>query len=147
MAYRRNSRYAPKVSNRKYGNKKITVDGMKFDSQKEYHRYCELKLLERAGQIKDLELQKEFMLIPAQYETVETDEYYKIGAKKGQPKTKEVCIEQSVVYKADFTYTENGKIVVEDVKGYRDPSSAGYAKFVIKRKMMLWIHGIRIKEI
>ena len=42
---------------------------------------------------------------------------------------------------------KNGKIVVEDVKGYRDPSSAGYAKFVLKRKLMLYVHGIIIKEV
>lgn len=131
----------------KYGNKKVIFDGIEFDSQREAYRYNELKILERSGAIENLELQKEFLLVPAQYETVETGECYKRGAKKGQPKTKQVCIEQSIVYKADFSYTENGKTVVEDVKGFRDPKSAGYAKFVIKRKLMLHIHGIRIKEI
>ena len=53
----------------------------------------------------------------------------------------------AVVYIADFVYQKDGQTVVEDVKGFRDPSSATYAKFVLKRKMMLWIHGIRIKEI
>lgn len=133
--------------NTKLNNQSITIDGIEFDSKKEGHRYCELKLLQRTGQISDLELQKRYELIPAQYETVETGEYYKVGAKKGQPKTKRVCIEQSVVYIADFVYQENGQTVVEDVKGFRDTSSATYAKFVLKRKMMLWIHGIRIKEV
>ena len=104
-------------------------------------------MLQRAGKISNLELQKRYELIPAQYETVPTGEVYKVGDKKGQPKTKQVCVEQSVVYIADFVYTENGKTVVEDVKGFRDPSSATYAKFVLKRKMMLWIHGIKIKEV
>ena len=134
-------------NNTKLNNKKIVIDGIEFDSKKEGNRYCELKLLQRAGKISDLECQKRYELIPAQYETVETGEYYKVGAKKGQPKTKQVCIEQSVVYIADFVYQENGQTVVEDVKGYIDPASATYAKFVLKRKMMLWIHGIRIKEV
>lgn len=132
---------------RKLNNQSITIDGIEFQSKKEGRRYSELKLLQRAGQISDLELQKKYELIPAQYETIETGEYYKVGAKKGQPKTKEVCIEQSLVYFADFVYKENGQTVVEDVKGFRDTSSATYAKFVIKRKLMLWKYGIRIKEV
>ena len=134
-------------NNSKLNNQSITVDGIKFDSRKEARRYQELLLLQRAGVIQSLELQKKYELIPAQYETVATGEYYKVGDKKGQPKTKQVCIEQSVVYIADFVYMENGKTVVEDVKGFRDPSSATYAKFVLKRKMMLWIHCIKIKEV
>ena len=117
----------------KYGNKKVTVDGIDFDSKKEASRYCELKLLEKAGVIKDLELQKEYELIPAIYES-------------DSPTTRK-CIERAVKYKADFVYTENGETVVEDVKGYRDPKSAGYAKFVLKRKMMLYFHGIKIREV
>ena len=132
---------------RKLNNQSITIDGIEFQSKKEGRRYSELKLLQRAGQISDLELQKKYELIPAQFETVETGEYYKVGAKKGQPKTKQVCIEQSLVYIADFVYKENGQTVVEDVKGFRDTSSATYAKFVIKRKLMLYIHGIRVKEV
>lgn len=135
-------------NNTKLNNKSITIDGIEFDSKKEGNRYCELKLLLRAGEISNLELQKRYELIPAQYETVETGEYYKVGPKKGQPKTKQVCLEQSVVYIADFVYQDkNGQTIVEDVKGFRDTSSATYAKFVLKRKMMLWIHGIKIKEI
>lgn len=134
-------------SNTKLNNQSIVIDGIEFDSKKEGNRYCELKLLERTGAISNLECQKRFELIPAQFETVETGEYYKVGDKKGQPKTKRVCIEQSVVYIADFVYQEDGKTIVEDVKGFRDTSSATYAKFVLKRKMMLWIHGIKIKEV
>ena len=104
-------------------------------------------LLEKAGKITDLQRQVRFNLIPAQYETIETGEFYKIGAKKGHPKTKQVCVEHSVDYIADFVYTENGKLTVEDVKGYRNPSTSVYAYFVTKRKLMLYIHGIRIKEV
>ena len=134
-------------NNTKLNNQKTVIDGIEFDSKKEGNRYCELKLLQRAGQISNLEYQKRYELIPAQYETVATGEYYKVGDKKGQHKTKQVCVEQSVVYIADFVYQENGQTVVEDVKGYRDPASATYAKFILKRKLMLWIHGIKIKEI
>lgn len=131
----------------KYSNKKVTYNGQTFDSQREAKRYQELLLLERAGIISDLQTQVEFELLPAHFEEVPTGEFYKRGPKKGQLKMKRVCVEQSVKYVADFVYYENGKKVVEDAKGYRDPSSAGYAKFVLKRKMMLHIHGIRIKEV
>lgn len=134
----------PKRSKEKYQNKKVTVDGISFDSRKEANRYCELKMLERAGKITDLDLQKVFLLIPAQFE--ESGEVYTRGKKKGQPKRGK-CIEQSVTYKADFYYKVNGREVVEDVKGYRDPASGSYARYTIKRKLMLYIHGIRIKEI
>ena len=136
-----------KRNKKKLNNEVTLIDGIVFDSKKEAKRYTELQLLERVGEISDLELQKRYELIPAQYETVETGEFYKVGERKGQPKTKQVCVEQSVVYIADFVYKQNGQVVVEDVKGYRDPSSAAYAKFVLKRKMMLYFHGIRIKEI
>ena len=131
----------------KLNNRSIVIDGIEFQSTKEGNRYAELKLLQRAGKISGLETQKKYELIPAQYKTVETGEYYKVGVKKGEPKTKQICVEQSVVYIADFVYQKNGQTVVEDVKGYRDPSSATYAKFVLKRKMMLYFHGIEIEEV
>lgn len=115
-------------SRSKYGSKKATVNGMTFDSQKEAARYTELCLLQRAGKITSLETQVKYELIPSQ----------KIDGK---------VVERGVSYIADFVYFQDGKKVVEDVKGYRDPSSAGYAKFVIKRKLMLYLHGIQIKEI
>ena len=109
----------------KYGNKKAVIDGITFDSKKEAKRYCELKLLQRAGVISNLELQKEFKLIPAQYDC------------------NNKCIERAVKYKADFYYTENGKRVVEDTK-----SKATKTKdYIIKRKLMLYIHGIIVKEV
>ena len=125
----------------KYYNKKTCIDGIEFDSRKEARRYQELKLMERAGVIKDLKMQVKFELIPAQYETVETGEYYKIGAKKGQPKTKDICIEESITYYADFVYTEGKNKVLEDTKGIKTEV------YKIKKKLMLWIHGIRIKEV
>ena len=118
---------------RKYGSKKVRVDGIVFDSKREAARYCELKILQRAGKVKDLELQKTFELIPAQREP-DT-----IGARGGIKKGK--VIEQAVKYVADFVYTENGKTVVEDTKGFRTKD------YIIKRKLMLYIHGIKIREI
>lgn len=126
----------------KLGNRKVTIDGIEFDSAKEGRRYSELKLLQRAGRIEQLELQKEFELIPAQYETF--PRYGKTGKRLQDGKR---CIEKSCTYKADFAYIQDGQQIVEDVKGYRDPASAAYAKFVIKRKLLLWRYGIRIKEV
>lgn len=138
-----------KKSNAKLGNKRIFVDGITFDSMAEARRYRDLKLLEKNGDISGLELQKRYELIPAQYELKPTGETYKRGNLKGQQKLKKVCIEQSLVYIADFVYKDNrtGEIIVEDVKGYTDPKSAVYAKFVIKRKLMLWLYGIRVVEV
>lgn len=107
---------------RKYRNKKVKYDGMVFDSVKEYNRYKELKLLERAGVIKELRTQVKFILIPSQY----------LDGK---------CIERECSYIADFVYTENGKKVVEDTKGFRTKD------YIIKRKLMLYIHKIKITEV
>lgn len=125
----------------KYGNRKITRDGETFDSAKEYRRYNELLLLERAGAIQGLERQVAFELIPAQYEEVYTGEYYKRGEHKGEPKIKRVCAEKAVTYIADFVYYEGGEKIVEDTKGFKTP------EYIIKRKMMRYLLGIKIKEI
>lgn len=127
----------------KYYSQTVTVNGITFDSQKEYRRFCELSLLEKAGAITDLKRQVAFELIPAQFEEIPTGEFYKQGDRKGQPKMKRVCIENSVVYNADFVYTENGKTVVEDTKSKVTKTK----DYIIKRKMMLYFHGIKIKEI
>ena len=122
-----------------------TSDGIKHDSRKEANRWCELKLLERAGQIKDLQRQVKFELIPAQYIEVRLASVYKRGPLKGQHKTKRVCVEQSVCYVADFVYVDvvTGEKVVEDTK-----SDATKTKdYKIKRKLMLYLKNIRINEI
>ena len=109
----------------KYNSKKTVVDGQKFDSKKEARRYQELLLLEKAGKIKNLSRQVKFVLIPSQ-----RDENGKV-------------VERECSYKADFTYEEEGgiKTVVEDVKGYRTK------EYIIKRKLMLYQYGIRIREV
>lgn len=117
-------------SKSKYGAKKVVRDGMTFDSQIEYKRYCELLLLERAGAIRDLKRQVEFELIPAQFEESN-------GKKRGK------CLERAVKYVADFVYhsADGGKMVVEDTKGFKTKD------YIIKRKLMLWVHGIKINEV
>ena len=126
---------------KKYHNKKIKVDGIIFDSKKEAVRYKELKMLEKAGIIHDVQRQVKYILIPAQYE--HTGEIYVKGKDKGKPK-KGKLIERECAYYADFVYIENGETVVEDVKGYRDGQA--YNLFTIKRKLMLYVHNIKIKE-
>ena len=104
----------------KYHNIKTTTsDGIEHDSRKEARRWCELKLLERAGKITDLQRQVKYELIPKQ---------------DG---------ERACHYVADFVYIdcETGEKVVEDTKGKKTKD------YIIKRKLMLFIHGIRIREI
>lgn len=120
-------------SRSKYHSRKVTVDGVTFDSQKEYRRFRELCLLEKAGRITDLQRQVKFVLIPAQYEP-DT-----IGKRGGVKRGK--LIERECSYIADFTYTEDGKQIVEDTKGFKT------TEYIIKRKMMLYRYGIRIIEI
>lgn len=130
------------MAGNKYGAKKITDPntGFVFDSKKEYLRWCELRLLERAGKITGLCRQVEFELIPTQRE--KSTEVYKAGPCKGLPKPGAV-IEKAVYYVADFTYYQDGEYVVEDTKGYK--KGAAYQIFSIKRKLML-LNGIRVKE-
>ena len=106
----------------KYKSKKVTVDGITFPSRKEYIRWCELVLLEKAGQVTDLKRQVKFELIPSQ----------KIDGK---------VVERACSYIADFVYKENGKTVVEDTKGFKTKD------YIIKRKLMLWRYGIKISEV
>ena len=124
----------------KYHNKKITVDGITFDSKREYARYCELVLLEKAKKISNLRRQVKFVLIPAQYE--KSTEKYKKGENKGQLK-RGVLLERECAYIADFVYIDNetNKKVVEDTKGMRTKD------YIIKRKLMLATYGIRINEV
>lgn len=121
----------------KYNATKITADGHTFDSKHEYQRYCELKLLERGGVISDLQMQVKFVLIPSQYEP-DTVKVLKSGKEKV---VKGKLIERECSYIADFVYQYNGKTVVEDSKGFRTK------EYVLKRKMMLYFHGIRIREV
>ena len=112
------------VKTAKYGNIKVTVDGITFDSRKEANRWAELKLLERAHVITDLQRQVTFVLIPKQVR----DGY---------------CVERACTYKADFVYKANGKTVVEDAKSPITKTR----EYIIKRKLMLFIHDLEVKEV
>lgn len=115
--------------------KKVEADGMTFASKLEYRRYCELKILERAGKISDLRCQVPFELLPTQREPDIIGP--RGGVKKGR------VIELGVTYYADFVYIDNetGEQIVEDAKGYAEED------YKLKRKMVLYFHGIRISEI
>lgn len=117
----------------KYKSRKITIDGITFDSKKEYKRFCELSLLEKAGTITDLQRQVKFLLIPEQRLPD------MVGVRGGIYKGR--VLERKCCYIADFVYQKDGKTVVEDTKGYRT------SDYIIKRKLMLSVYGIRIKEI
>ena len=122
----------------KYGNRKIVTADGEFDSRHEYQRWCQLKLLQRAGEITFLMRQKKFLLIPSQYE-----KYERISEKTGKRlKDGCRCVEKECSYVADFVYyRSNGELVVEDAKGVR---TEGY---IIKRKLMLQVYGIKISEV
>ena len=108
----------------KYGNKKVTIDGETFDSKKEAKRFFALKLLKQAGEIKELRRQVKFVLIPSQ----------RVDGK---------VVERECSYIADFVYRDakSGEMVVEDTKGFKTKD------YIIKRKLMLSVYNIRIKEI
>ena len=114
-----------RAAHSKYHAKKTKVGDITFDSKKEAKRYVFLKEQEQTGQIKNLQRQVKYELIPSQ-----------------KDKDTGKVIERAVVYKADFVYElEDGEQIVEDVKGVRTP------EYVIKRKLMLHKYGIRLKEV
>ena len=117
----------------KYRSQKVEVYGIVFDSKKEAKRFQELRLLEKAGAIQNLKTQVKFILIPAQREP-DT-----IGKRGGRKKGK--LLERECSYLADFVYIKDGEMIVEDTKGFRTKD------YTIKRKLMLYVHGIRINEI
>lgn len=106
----------------KYGNRKISVNGFVFDSKREAKRFSELLLLLKAGEISNLQRQVKFELVPSQ----------KVNGK---------VIERPVHYIADFVYQEGDKTIVEDTKGFKTKD------YIIKRKLMLYKHGIQIREV
>ena len=122
----------PKKGNKLHAEKvDMTMpDGtlMHFDSKREARRYMDLWLMQRAGEISGLRTQVKYELIPKQER--------KDGTK-----------EKGIDYVADFVYEQGGETVVEDSKGFRDTSSASYRLFVMKRKMMLYFHGITVREV
>lgn len=125
--------------NSKYYNIKTRAsDGIVFDSHKEARRWEQLLLLQKAGKIVELQRQVAYELIPAQYET------FPRYSKKGERlKDGQRLLERKVEYVADFVYTdaETGELIVEDTKGVKTKD------YILKRKLMLAVHSIRIKEV
>ncbi len=107
----------------KYGSRKVTTaTGQTFDSVREYRRFCELNLMQRAGVISDLKCQVKYELIPSQ----------RVDGR---------VVEKACTYIADFVYKKDGQTVVEDAKGHKTEV------YKIKKKLMLYVHGIRITEV
>ena len=110
----------------KYHNQKTNLDGIEYDSRKEARRYAELLLMQKAGEIYDLQRQVPFVLIPKQTDPI-----------TGK------MLEREAKYIADFTYRscKTGRITVEDTKGMKTKD------YILKRKLMLYRHGIKIQEV
>ena len=130
---------------------KRTADG--HASIREADRAAELKIMQKAGQIRNLREQVPYVLIPAVYQK-ENGNYISVWDRNMTKKDVEkdageklTLIERRMEYVSDFVYEKDGETVVEDAKGYKNPSSATYAKFVIKRKLMLYVYGIRVVEV
>ena len=117
-------RDAPRArGGQKYNNVRTEHDGMMFDSKAELKRWLDLKILERIGDVKDLKRQVPYLLIP----------------KTSRPSGGH---ERECSYVADFTYIDrSGKAIVEGVKGAATP------EYRIKRKLMLFVHGIEVLEV
>lgn len=107
----------------KYFSRKVVVDGIKFDSKRESEYYLKLKELEKEGKIKDLELQKEFVL----------QDKFKIGNKT----------RREITYRADFCYvtTDDDKLHTVDVKGFRTEV------YRLKKKLFEYKYGVELEEV
>jgi hypothetical protein len=110
----------------KYGNKKIVTEDGVFDSKKEFIRWRELQLLQRAGEIHGLQRQVSYLLI---------------GAQRDPDSNK--LLERECRYVADFVYLQNGETIVEDVKS----KATRTPEYIIKRKLLLREYGLRIREV
>ena len=122
----------------KYKNTKIEQNGEKFDSKKEYYEWLKLKRLEEMGLIFNLRRQVPFVLIPTQYET------YTETTKTGKVKEKKRVVEKECKYIADFVYIDNqtNEKIVCDTKSEITKTPA----YKIKKKLMLYVHHIKITE-
>ena len=123
-----------RIPRNKYHAKKVNICGIDFDSKKEGMRWLLLKDMEARGEIANLRRQVPFELLPA----IHRDEVVHL---KTKDKVERRLVQRAVHYVADFVYTKNGQQVVEDTKGLRLPD------YILKKKMMLALKGIEIKEI
>ena len=121
----------------KFGNKRVTVDGIRFDSKKEAKFYLFLREAEKKGEISDLRLQVPYELIPAIYE----DQVIHL---KTKDKVVTKCVQKAVYYVADFVYTETatGEEHVIDVKGGKATITK---EFLLKKKMLKYLCNIDIE--
>ena len=119
-------------------NKVKDADGEVFDSLLERRRWAYLQIAEKAGEIQNLERQKKYILIPAQYAA--SDEVYQKGPHKGEPKPGKL-LEKECSYYADFVYLKDDRVIVEDAKGVETK------EFRIKKKLMLKEYGIAVKVV
>lgn len=121
----------------KYKNKKIEIDGIKFDSTKEGKRYLVLKQALYDGKIQDLKLQVKYELIPSIKE-----EYVEHLKTKDRVKTR--TLQLPITYTCDFQYMKDGELIIEDIKA--SPKLLP-KEFVLKEKLMFWKYRIRIKKV
>jgi hypothetical protein len=117
---------AKKAQRAKFNNVKVDVDGQLVDSGKEARRARELEQLQAAGVIQDLKRQVRFVLAPA---------VHLVGEARKKP---------ALRYFADFTYLQDGQLVVEDAKS---PPTRKLASYRNKKHLMATVHGIHIKEV
>ncbi len=122
-------------SRAKYGNKRLTIDGVTWDSKREYQRWLVLRQAEKDGLISNLERQPKFELVPAIKETY-------IKHLKTKDKECERTAQLPITYTADFQYIKDGKTVVEDVKASKFMLPK---EFTIKAKLMRYVHGIAVR--
>ena len=131
MAFGRN------IQRSKYKNTKVEYQGIKFDSKREMQRYIVLKDAESKGIIQDLQMQVKYELIPAVKETY-------IKHLKTKDKECERTLQLPITYTCDFAYVKDNELVVEDVKISKSMLPKEY---VLKKKMMFALKGIKIREI
>lgn len=132
MAIRRSIR---RKKGERYNHTKVEVDGLKFDSKKEYDRYLFLKKEVELGTITELRTQVKYELIPKV-----TEEY--IEHLKTKDKIKTRTLQHPITWTADFVYIKDGEEVVEDVKASKALLSD---RFVIKEKLFFWKFRKRIR--
>ena len=123
----------------KYHNKKVIVDGVTYDSKREYARWSFLKTMEQQGLISELKRQVKFELIPPIKEE-------KVVQLKTKEKTTEKTVQRAIEYIADFVYMKGDTMVVEDIKASSKMGAIDRV-FLIKEKLFRYRYGFCIKRV
>ena len=126
-----------RIKGRKYNNVIVTIDGIKFDSKRESERYLILKDAQSKRVISELQVHVKYILIPQI-----TEKY--IVHLKTKDKEKVRTVQQPITYTCDFQYMKDGLLVVEDIK---ISAKLIPKEYVLKEKMMLYTHNIKIKRV